>query len=103
MKECPHCSTEINIKELPHQGLFESYRICPNCDGYFTVDKNTKYRQALFIIILVISAAFSIFLYLGDARWLIPAITSYIAIGALMYWGNKKMFYVPYKAPEQNK
>ena len=97
MQTCPHCNIEIRIKELPHQGLFGSFRVCPNCGGSFTVDTDTKYRQALFIFIAVISLAFTIFLYFGGSEWMIPALVSYIVLGLLIYWGNRQLFYVPYE------
>jgi ribosomal protein S27AE len=97
MQKCPHCSAEIIIRKLPHQGLFKSYRICPKCGGSFTVDTHTKYRQAISLVIALISLVFTILLYLGDKGWLIPAIGSYAVLGLLIYWGNKKVFFVPYK------
>lgn len=97
MQTCPHCSSEIRVKELRYQGLFKSFRICPNCEGAFTVDTDTKYRQAAFIGIAMISLVFSIFLYYGDSKWLIPAFVSYVVLGLLIYWGNKKVFFVPYQ------
>jgi len=102
MQRCPHCGTEVNVRELPHQGFFKSYRCCAKCGGKFTADTDTKYRQALFIVIALISLAFTIFLYFGDMGWLIPAISSYLALGLLIYWGNKKLFFVPY-IKDQNK
>ena len=97
MQRCPHCSTEVNVKELPHQGLFKNYRVCTKCGGKFTADTDTKYRQALFIVIALISLAFTLLLYYEDSEWLLPALTSYVALGLLLYWGNKKVFFVPYK------
>jgi uncharacterized protein (DUF983 family) len=97
MQTCPHCSIKIRLKELPYQGLFNSFRICPNCGGEFTVDTDTKYRQAAFIVILLISLVLTILLYCGDSKWLIPALVSYVVLGLLIYWGNKKLFFVPYQ------
>ena len=97
MKTCSHCKMEITIKELPHQGLFDSYRICPQCGGSFTVDTDTKYRQFYFIIIILISLIFTLFLYFDSNDWLLPVIISYIVFVALLYWGDKKVYYVPYK------
>lgn len=88
---------EVVIRELPHQGLFKGYRICPECGGSFTVDTDTKYRQAIFIVIALISLAFTILLYVSDMEWLIPALVSYVALALLIYWGNKKVFLVPYE------
>ena len=87
----------IIIKELPHQGVFDSHRICPECGGSFTVDKNTKYRQYYLIIIILISLIFTLLLYFDGNDWLVPAIISYVVFTALLYWGNKKLYYVPYK------
>jgi len=102
MQRCPHCRTEIIIRELPHQGFFRSDRVCPKCNGNFTVDADTKRRQALFIIILLISLIFTLLLYYNVTNWLIPALTSYIVLGLLIYWSNKKVFLVPYNnAPEK--
>lgn len=97
MHKCPHCDTEIIVRELPHQGLFKSDRVCPECAGRFTADTDTKYRQAFFLVILLISLVFTLFLYYEDKGWLIPALTSYIALGLLLFRGNRKVFFVPYK------
>ena len=40
---------------------------------------------------------FTLFLYYENTGWLIPALVSYFALGLLLYWGNKKLFFVPYK------
>jgi hypothetical protein len=77
--------------------FFESFRVCPGCGGSFTVDTNSKYTQAAFILILFISLAFSVLLYFRGTGWLIPALVSYVVFGLLIYWGNNKLFYVPYE------
>lgn len=96
MLACPHCKHEIRINELPHQGFFDSFRICPECGGSFTADSDTKYRQAIAIFIAIISLVLTIMLYLDSAEWLLPAIVSYAALGLLIFWGNKRIFFVPY-------
>jgi CXXC-20-CXXC protein len=97
MRTCPHCNTEIRIRELPYQGFFESFRICPNCGGSFSVDTRTKYRQAALIFILLVSLMFTILLYFRGTAWLILALVSYFILGLIIYWGNRKLFYVPYQ------
>jgi len=94
---CPHCSHEIRIRELPYQGLFKGYRICPDCGGSFTADSDTKYRQAFFIFIAIISLALTMLLYFRGTEWLIPAIAINVVLGLIIYWGNKRMFLVPYR------
>ncbi len=95
--KCPHCTAELKINELPHQGLWESFRVCPECGGLFTADPDSKYRQALLIVVLLISLVFTLLLYYENESWLIPALASYVALGALLYWGNKKIYFVPYQ------
>jgi hypothetical protein len=102
MQICPHCSIEIRVKELRHPGFFKNFRICPGCGGRFTIDTDTKYRQAAFLVITVISLAFTILLYYGYSKWLIPALVSYVVLGLLIYWGNKKLFFVPYQKDQNS-
>ena len=97
MLTCPHCNIEIRVRELRHPGLFKNYRICPNCQGRFTADTDTKYRQAICIFIAIISLVFTMLLYFGSTEWLIPAIFSYVILGLIICWGNKRIFFVPYK------
>jgi len=96
MLTCPHCKHEIRVNELPHQGLFKSFRICPECGGSFTTDSDTKYGQAIFIFIAIISLVLTIMLYFDSTGWLLPAIVSYAILGLLVYWGNKRIYFVPY-------
>jgi hypothetical protein len=100
MQTCPHCRIEIRVRDLRHQGLFKDFRICPDCEGRFTVDRDTKFRQAAFLVIAVISLVFTLLLYDRGSQWLPPAIVSYVALGLLIYWGNKKVFFIPY--PNRN-
>ena len=98
---CPHCRQEVYIRKIPHPGIFKDYRICPNCDGGFTPDRNTKYLQAICIVIALVSTVMTVLLYLGDTDWLTPAIVSYIILGLIIYWGNIRIYLVPYKYKEQ--
>ena len=102
MLTCPYCNHEIYMRKLPHQGFFKSYRICPNCEGSFTPDPDTKQRQTIFIFILIISLVFTLLLYFRSTEWLIPAIISYVILGLIAYWGNKRMFLVPYQSDQNN-
>ena len=97
MHTCPHCNVEIRVNELPHQGLFKSFRICPACGRSFTVDTDTKYRQAICLVIAVISLVFTMGLYFLGSEWLVPAIVSYVVLGLLIYWGNRQVFFVAYE------
>jgi hypothetical protein len=61
------------------------------------VDTDTKYRQAFFFFILAFSLVYTILLYYRGLEWLIPALVSYAFLGLIIYWGNKKVFLVPYQ------
>ena len=102
MQTCPHCNIEIRVRELRHQGFFNNFRICPDCGGRFTVDTKTKQRQAAFIVIAVISLVFTLLLYYQDPKWLTLALVSYVVLGLLIYWGNKKVFFVAYNEDQNN-
>jgi hypothetical protein len=94
---CPHCHTEIVMREMKHQGYWQSYRICPDCGGMFTVDHDTKIRQMLFILVALMSLIFTLFLYFDGGWWIYPSIASYLALGVLIWWGNSKVMLVPYE------
>ena len=96
MPECPHCKQVIKGKDLQDQISFKRYRTCPSCAQPFTVDVSTKFRQVIGILIALISLAFTLGLFYLGTDWLIPTIISYIILGLLIYWGNKRVIFVPY-------
>ena len=100
MLTCPHCRHKICMRELPHPGFFANYRVCPYCEGSFTPDTDTKYRQALGILVAAISLVFTLLMYFGHMEWLVPAMFSYVILALIVYWGNKRMFLVPYENAE---
>lgn len=96
MLTCPHCSATVELRELPYLSVFRNYRICPECEGAFTVDVNTKRRQAVFLILAIVSLVLTGLLYFNGNAWLPPALVSYAAMAGLLYWANKKVRLVPY-------
>lgn len=85
------------MNELPHPGFFKDFRICPNCNSSFTADTETKNLQKISTVILVVSLVATILLYFVGTEWLILAITSYVILGLVVYWGSKRMYLVPYQ------
>lgn len=83
------------LNALPYQGLLANFRVCPECGGTFTADPDTKIRQGLFIVVALLSLVFTVFLYFNSSGWLVPSLSSYLALGLLIYWGNIKMYLVP--------
>ena len=97
MPLCPHCNAEICIRKLPHQGLFKTHRICPACGGAFTVDRATKQRQAAFIVLALASLVLTLLMFYRDPGWWPPAVASYLLLAILIYWGNRKVCFVPHE------
>ena len=85
------------MNELDHPGLFENYRVCPGCGGRFTPDTRSKQRQAFFIVVALISLVLTLLLYFDGTGWLLPAVMSYGILGFLIYWGNRRIYLVPYR------
>ncbi len=61
------------------------------------MDKDTKYRQATFIVLATISLITTTLLYFKGTKWLTPAIVSNVILGAIVFWANKRVFLVPYE------
>jgi hypothetical protein len=97
MLSCPHCEDAIDLRTLRHQGLFTSHRICPTCEAAFDVDPQTKKRQAAFILLAIISLILTIFMYFDFRQWAPFAIPSYLILGVLIYFANRKVYLVRYE------
>jgi len=46
------------------------------------------------IIIALVSLVLTLLLYYRGTEWLAPAIGSYVILGMIIYWGNKRVFLV---------
>ncbi|UCH66471.1 MAG: hypothetical protein JSW63_04905 [Ignavibacterium sp.] len=96
MPECPHCKKVVDGNELRKQFSIKAYRLCPSCGSPFTVDLATRHRQVIALVIAIISLVLTLGLYFQGTDWLIPAIISYVVLGLFIYWGNKRVVFVPY-------
>ena len=94
MPTCPHCRTQIDLRKIKHQGFLESYRICPACNQAFEVDPRTKRRQAVFIVLALVSLVLTVLMYVDVKKWLPYAALSYLLLGAVIYYGNRRVFFV---------
>jgi CXXC-20-CXXC protein len=102
MLECPHCGNPVELRELKHQGMLASYRVCPHCGEKFEVDRHTKRRQAVFIVLAMVSLIFTVLMYFNVHEWAAFAISTYVVLGALIYFANKKVYLVKYYRDESN-
>jgi len=50
----------------------------------------------------LISLVVTLLLYFDGTAWLIPAVISYILAGAVLYWGNRKVYLVPYNKGQKS-
>ena len=100
MLSCPHCHTRVDLRGLEYPGLFKDYRVCPHCNGKFTPDTATKKRQAIFIVIAMVSLLFTVLMSIDGTDWLIPSVVSYLVLAGLVYWGNRHIFLIPYNGRE---
>lgn len=98
MHSCPFCSGLFDVRALPHQSWWKNYRLCPQCGGKITVDRDTKIRQILFIVIAFISLGFTVMLHFEGNAWLLPALASYLVMAVVLYWGTKHVRFVPYES-----
>lgn len=96
MHKCPLCCNQFRVKELGYGRIFTNYRICPHCDGKIIVDKDTRYRYLVFIVISLISLVFTLFLYFDGSKWLVPALATYVVMGVYLYWCTNNVYFVPY-------
>ena len=101
MLVCPNCKLEICIRKIAHPGLFKNYRIYPNCGEKLTPVRDARYLQAFAITIALSSTTMTILLYFGDNDWLFLAIVSYVNLGFIIYWCNKRIYLVPCKEQRQ--
>ncbi|HKJ18734.1 MAG TPA: hypothetical protein VJ984_15375 [Xanthomonadales bacterium] len=82
---------------MKHQGMFKSHRVCPECEGHFTVDPKTKKRQAAFIVVALIALVLTFLLKTQGTKWLFPALVIYALFVGLLIWGNRLVYFVPVK------
>jgi len=97
MPECPHCKQIIDTKDLRDQFSIKSYRTCPSCKQLFTVDASTKRRQATALAMALIALILTLALLFKGPELLIPSILTYIVLGLFIYWGNKRVVFIPYE------
>ena len=98
MLTCPHCNEPVELRQLQHQDLFSSHRICPACDGAFDVDSDTKRRQGIFIIVAVVSFVLTLLMFSNFLPWAPFAVVSYAILGVGIHRANKKVRLVKYPA-----
>ncbi|MDH3691244.1 MAG: hypothetical protein OEU36_17510 [Gammaproteobacteria bacterium] len=83
-------------KALAMQPQFHSYRVCPRCEARFAVDPSTKRKQAIAMVLALVSLYVTIRLMIDGANWLVLACLSYGVLAAYIYFANSRVVVVPY-------
>ncbi len=102
MPACPYCNEPVDLRAIKHQGMFSAHRICPTCNQPFEVDPKTKQRQAVFIVLALLSLVLTILMYADVRKWVAYAISSYLALAVLIYYANGKVYLVKSERPGQS-
>jgi hypothetical protein len=68
--------------------------MCPACNQAFEVDPTTKRRQAAFIVLALVSLVLTVLMWVDVTKWLPYALPSYLLLGAAIYFGNRRVFFV---------
>jgi hypothetical protein len=91
---------QIELRKLPHPGLFEDYRVCPGCGGEFTVDERSKRLRPALLVVGLSAMVLTLLLYFQGPGWLAPALISYALWLAILGWANKFLRLVPRRRPD---
>ena len=88
--QCPHCGYPITADELrdTNQPVMKNYRFCPHCKIRLTVDRKTKIRQIVLLILSIILLIIFFFPY-HEAK--IAAAIGLILILLYVFYANKKL------------
>lgn len=93
--KCPHCDSQIAGKMLAMQPQLRRYRICPFCEAKFTVDRATKRRQVIAMVLALVSLYATVRLTMNGADWLILSCLSYAVLAVYIYLANSHVVAVP--------
>ena len=87
---CPHCGYLFNGKELlgKNQPVFKNYRLCPHCETPLIVDRKTRHRQ---IVLLILTIVLLIIFFLPYNTAKIVTMLGIIAILLYVFRANKQI------------
>jgi len=85
---CPHCGYLFKGSELwdEKQPVLKNYRLCPHCDIRLVVDRKTRYRQ---IVLLILTIVLLVIFFLPYNTAKIVTILGIIAILLYVFRANK--------------
>lgn len=85
---CPHCGYLFKVKELlgKKQPMFRNYRNCPHCEMPMIVDRKTRRRQ---IVLLILSIILLFIFFLPYTIAKIVTVSGLIVILLYIFYVNK--------------
>jgi hypothetical protein len=98
MLTCPACNTEIDPREIVDRFSLKPYVTCPHCQIPITVDSATKRRQALAIVVAVVSLILTVGWCFMNKAWFVASIASYVVLVGWIAWSNPRVHYVIYRS-----
>lgn len=96
IRMCPSCGSDMRSMDLISHYQLKSYRVCPDCNAKFTVDRRTKRRQLLVIPLVFATFLLTVAVPLKGLIWLGPAILSHVALWTYLAHVVSKTKYVSY-------
>lgn len=90
---CPQCGYHIKAEDLrdKKQPIFKNYRYCPHCEVALIVDRKTRYRQ---IVLLILSILLLFIFFLPYTTAKIVTATGLIVILLYVFYANKQIKFV---------
>lgn len=94
---CPVCGSDMRGRSLLSYYSLKPYRVCPDCNGKYTTDSNTKKRQIPIIVLTLIALGCAIAISVKGFIWLLPTIISNIILWVYVGYVVSKVSYVKYQ------
>jgi len=94
---CPWCGSDMRGASLLSHLTLKPYRTCPDCNAKYTSDPNSRKRQLPIAILCLLVLGLSLAVGAKGSGWLVPAVLSYITLGAYLYYSLSRIGYVKYR------
>ncbi len=96
--KCPQCDAGLHGKELARQPKLRPYRECPWCKARITVDRATRIRQKVGIILALTSLGLTVGMFFKPVPWVAFALLSYAVLAVFIFDANRRVRFEPYSA-----
>lgn len=95
---CPACGESIPSRELAGQPRRRRYRTCPLCGARITVDRLTKRRQVVALVLALVALAMLVVASFAAATWnVVAAVVSCVFLGGWIVYSEREVRFVAYE------